>query len=57
MRDGKLILPKSDDKYPETDKEIKALHSAGGGHEKKIGDSYRIYFNEDVIKYIDGLIK
>lgn len=57
MRDGKLILPKSVDKYPEHDKEIKVLHSAGGNNEKKIGDSYKIYFNEEVIKYIDGLIK
>lgn len=57
MRDGKLILPKGEDGYPEQDKEIKVLHSAGGKNEKKIGDSYRLYFNEEVIKYIDGLIK
>lgn len=57
MRDGKLVLPKSEDRYPEQEKEIKVLHSAGGGHEKKIGDSYRVYFNDEVIKYIDGLIK
>ncbi len=57
MRDGKLILPKNEDKYPEVDKEIKVLHSAGGSNEKKVGDSYRLYFSEEVIKYIDGLIK
>lgn len=57
LRDGKLILPKNKDKYPEVDKEIKVLHSAGGGNEPKIGDAYRTLFNEEVIKYIDGLIK
>jgi hypothetical protein len=56
LRDGKLILPKADDNYPEQDKEIKVLHLAGGGNEKKIGDTYRLYFNEEVIKYIDGLV-
>jgi hypothetical protein len=57
MRNGKLILPKAKDNYPEQDKEIKVLHSAGGGFEKRIGDSYRRLFNEEVIKYIDSLIK
>jgi len=57
MRDGKLILPKAKDRYPEEDKEIKVLHAAGGGGDKKIGDCYRLYFNEEVIAYIDGLIK
>lgn len=57
MRDGKLILPKSKDRYPEVDKEIKVLHSAGGKTEPKIGDSFRTLFSEDVIKYIDSLIK
>lgn len=57
MKDGKLILPKTDDNYPEEDKEIKVLHSAGGGNEKKIGDSYRLYFSDEVIDYLEGLIK
>lgn len=57
MRDGKMILPKAQDKYPEHDKEIKVLHTAGGGNEKKINDSYKIYFNEEVSEYIDSLIK
>lgn len=57
MRDGKLILPKNKDRYPEADKEIKVLHSAGGGNEPKIGDAYRTLFSEEVITYIDGLIK
>ena len=57
MRDGKLILPKGKENYPEADKEIKVLHSAGGGSEKKIGDNYRILFKEEVIKYIEKLIK
>ena len=57
LSDGKLILPKALNNYPEKDKEIKVLHSAGGGYEKRIGDSYRTLFNEDVINYIDNLIK
>lgn len=57
MRDGKLILPGAADGYPECDKEIKVLHAAGGGNEKRIGDSYRLFFNEECIKYIDGLVK
>ncbi len=56
MKDGKLILPKGENGYPEEDKEIKALHSAGGAGEKKINESYRLYFNEEVISYLDGLI-
>lgn len=57
LKDGKLILPKNKDRYPEVDKEIKVLHSAGGTNEPKIGDAYRTLFSEEVIKYIDGLIK
>lgn len=57
IQDNKLILPKAKDNYPEADKEIKMLHSAGGGNEQKIGDAYRLYFNEEVIKYIDKLVK
>ena len=57
IKDGKLILPQAKDNYPEIDKEIKVLHSAGGGYENRIGDSYRTLFNEEVIKYIDNLIK
>lgn len=49
---GRLVLPQNG-----VEKEIKVLHSAGGGSEPKIGDSYRTLFNEDVISYIDGLIK
>lgn len=57
MRDGKLILPKAQDNYPEEDKEIKVIHSAGGSQEKKIGDSYRLYFSDEVCDYMEGLIK
>lgn len=56
VRDGKLILPVVDG-YPEEEKEIKVLHSAGGGNEPKIGDAYRTQFSEEVITFIDGLIK
>lgn len=57
VKDNKLILPVGKDGFPDHEKEIKVLHSAGGGNEPKVGDAYRIQFNEDVIKYIDGLLK
>lgn len=53
--DGKLILPKADDMYPEADKEIKVMHWAGGGNEPKL--NYRITCSEEVIKYLDKLVK
>jgi len=56
VRDGKLVLPAKNG-YPEVDKEIKVLHSAGGGNEPKVGDAFRTQFSEDVINYIAGLIQ
>lgn len=53
--DGKLILPKADDKYPESDKEIKVMHWAGGGNEPK--QNYRISCTDEVIDYLDELVK
>lgn len=54
LQDGKLILPKADDRYPERDKEIKVMHFAGGqGNQNKM--KYRLYCSEEVIEYLDML--
>jgi len=50
----KLILPKAKDMYPETNKEIKIMHWAGGSNEPKM--NYRTTCSEEVIKYLDKLI-
>lgn len=55
MRDGKLILPKGEDKYPDRDVAIKVMHWAGGPTEQKL--HYRTLCSEEVINYLDGLIK
>lgn len=50
----KIIIPKGEDNYPDRDTVLKIIHWAGGGHEKKM--NYRVYFNEEVISYIDYLV-
>ncbi len=54
MRDGKLILPKSIDGYPERDKELKILHWAEGSLGVKM--NYKVYFNQECIEYINWLV-
>jgi hypothetical protein len=54
VRDGKVILPKGEDKYPPEDCEIKLYHVAGG---KQKQDNFRIWFSEEVIDRIEELIK
>jgi hypothetical protein len=56
LQDGELILPKSEDKYPPRNTKIKVLHHAGGGLQQRIGDSYRLFFSEDIIAWIDGIL-
>lgn len=51
----RLILPKSDDGYPNRDVVIKALHWAHGNVADKM--NYRIGFSEDVIRRLDYLVK
>jgi len=55
LRNGKVILPKGDDNYPERDVEIKIFHEAGGQNPNK--GNYRLYFPEDIVAYIDDLVK
>ena len=54
VRDGKVILPKSDDHYPDVDTEIKLYHWAGG--KDKDFNKFRTIFSEEVIERIEGLI-
>jgi len=53
--DGELILPKAEDGHPNRDTTLKLLHWAGGKDEKKM--NYRPYFTEEVIAWLDKLIK
>lgn len=53
LKNGKVILPKSEDGYPTQDTVIKAFHWAGPNIEKF---SYRTQFPEEIIKHFDWLI-
>lgn len=53
MRGDKMVIPKSEDGYPERDKELKVLHWAGGNNGVKM--NYKTYFNQDCITYLDWL--
>ena len=52
--DGKIVVPKSEQGYPDRDKELHVIHWAGGGNEPRM--NYRVRFTEDVISYIDWLV-
>jgi hypothetical protein len=54
LRNGKVICPKSQDKYPPEDKCVKVYHVAGGRQENKM--QYKILFNEDIQKLIEDII-
>lgn len=54
LKDGKVILPKGAQGYPETDKEVKVYHFAGGENKEL---NFRTQFNEQLIKHIEWLIK
>ena len=55
MRNGKLIIPKAQDLFPEKDKVLRILHWAGGKTDVKM--NFRALFNEECSDYIDSLIK
>ena len=54
LRGKDLVLPPVDG-YPDKEKIIKAIHFAGGNTPNKM--NYRLYFQPEVIKYIDNLVK
>lgn len=56
VKDGELVLPADTETgYPHVDTKIKVLHWAGGN--EPIKQNYRIGFNEEVIEYLDNLLK
>lgn len=57
MKGNELVIEPQPDGYPRQTKQIKLLHNAGGANEKPIQESYRTLFNEDVIKYLTGLME
>lgn len=57
LRNGEVWLPKSEDGYQLEDVRLTFLHNAGGQGEKKILDSYRVYFPEAVADHIHKLIQ
>lgn len=54
VRDGKVILPRGEDHYPERDTEIKLYHWAGGFNEPKM--NYKQHMSEEVSSYIDNIL-
>lgn len=54
LKENKLILPKNEEWPTDEDKEIVAIHWAGGNVAKM---NYRLHFQPDVCKRLDELIK
>lgn len=58
LRNGEVWLPGNPEEgYPIEDVRLTFLHTAGGQGEKKILDTFRVYFTEEVADYIASLIK
>lgn len=55
MKEGKVIIPRGEDGYPDKDVELKAYHWAGGQGELKM--DYQKHFSEEVIEFIDEILK
>ncbi len=55
MVDGKVMLLKGE-QWPDKDKQIVCYHFAGG-HNSVEKMKYRLFFPEDVCKFIDGILK
>lgn len=53
MKDGKMIVPKSSDNFPQVDTEIRVIHWAGGSNESKM--EYRTRFPETVVEYLNKI--
>ena len=55
LKDGKVILPQSEEWPKDGDKQIVCYHFAGGNDPNK--GNYRNKFQPEVVKYIDELVK
>lgn len=51
MREGKVIIPKSEDGFPNMDIWLRVIHWAGGANEPKM--KYKQNFPEDVIQFLN----
>lgn len=56
VRDKKVILPAQENGYPLKDVEIKMYHWAGGNTDPSKGN-YKLCFSEEVIEYINTILK
>lgn len=54
IKDGEVILPKGDDKYPDSDIKIKVYHAGGGNALNKL--DYKKIFSRKVAEYIDKIL-
>lgn len=55
LKGNDVVIPRGDDNYPDRDTILKIWHTAGGSNEVKV--NFRTAFSEELIKYIEGLIK
>lgn len=55
LKNGEIVIPRGEDGYPDREVKLKALHWAGGQGELKM--DYQKCFNEEVIEYIDTILK
>ncbi len=55
LRGTDIVIPVGKDNYPDKEVIVKVFHFAGGQGEPKM--DYQKWFPEDVIKYIDGILK
>lgn len=55
LKDGQVVIPQGKDNYPDRDTVVKLAHWAGGQGEPKM--DYQKWFSDEVIEYIDGILK
>ena len=55
MKDGRIVILKGKDLFPECDKVIRCIHWAGGQMDVKM--NFRAFFNEECSDYIAGLLQ
>ena len=53
VKDEKIIIPKSEDKFPNKDMWLRVIHWAGGVGESKM--KYKINFNEEVSEFMNKI--
>lgn len=59
LEDGKIILPKNangEDNWPDKPKQLRVFHW-GGGNNNPMKGNYRTIFSDEIVKYLDNLVK